>query len=1115
MKDLFKEFRPTSWSIDNRTSIFVLTAIITLCGIFSYMSLPKEKFPDIVIPTIYVSTFYPGTSPADMENLVTKPLEKQIKSIAGVKKLTSNSIQDFSNVIVEFGTETEVAPAKQKVKDAVDKARADLPNDLPKDPNVMEVEFSELPIMFVNISGDFDLNKLKNFADLLKDRIESMKEITRVDIAGALEREIQVNADMYKMQAAQVSMGDIERAVKYENMIISGGTVKMDAMRRSISVSGEFKTVDEIGNIIVKSINGASIYLKDIAEVKDTYREQESYARLNHKNVITLNIIKRAGENLIESSDKIRSIVKELQDSTFPKDLKIVITGDQSTQTRHTLHDLINTIIIGFVLVTIVLMFFMGTTNAVFVGLSVPLSMFLAFLIMPGIGFTLNMIVLFAFLLGLGIVVDDAIVIIENTHRIYDNGKVGIITAAKNAAGEVFLPVLSGTLTTLAPFFPLAFWTGIIGKFMHFLPITLIITLLASLLVAYIINPVFAVAFMKPHHEGKQPKKSLKVLSIVFIAMALIFYMSHAWGTGNFILLMLLLIWLNRYVFSKWITAFQQKLWPAFQNKYENLLRWALQRPYKMLGLTVLLFFFSIFLTVVRKPKVVFFPRAEPNFAYVYLNLPVGTDQAYTDSVTRIAENRVYNVIGENNPLVESVISNVAVGATEGGAGGDRGIYSNKGKVEVAFVEYAKRNGKSTSAVLEKIREGVKGLPGVEISVDQERAGPPTEKPINIEVSGDKMEDLISASLRLKHYLDSLQVPGVEDLKSDLQDNKPEIVFSIDRERANREGISTAQVGMELRNAIYGKEISKFRDEDDEYPIQLRYREDQRNNIERLKEIKVIYRDMNMGGTIRQVPVSAFSDIHYSSSYSNIKRKNQKRLVTLSSNVLGGFNPNEVVSKIKSSISGFNAPEGVSVTMTGESEQQKETASFLGRALLLALGIIFLILVTQFNSTSKPVIIISEILFSIIGVLLGLSIFNMDISVVMTGVGIVALGGIVVRNGILLVEFTDMLRSQGVPVFDAVIQAGKTRMTPVLLTATATILGMIPLAVGLNIDFGTLFSELNPHIYFGGDSVAFWGPLSWTIIFGLSFATFLTLILVPVMYLLSERAKAKVVRLIK
>ncbi|MFM7822681.1 MAG: efflux RND transporter permease subunit, partial [Bacteroidota bacterium] len=1105
MNDKFKEFKPSSWAINNRTSIYILTVIITLAGLSTYDKLPKENFPDIVVPQIFVSTIYPGTSPADMENLVVKPLEKQMKGINGVKKVSSTSQQDFSNIIVEFNTNVDVAVAKQRVKDAVDKARNDLPTDLPNDPNVQDINFSDIPIMFVNIAGDYPLDRLKGYADDLKDRIESMKEISRVDIIGALEREIQVNVDMYKAQAAHVSMRDIENAIRYENLTISGGTVPMDGMRRSISVKGEFKNVEAIRNIVVLSTEGAPLYLRDIADVRDDYKEQESYARLYGKNVITLNIVKRAGENLIEASDKIKVIVEDMQKSQFPKDLQVTLTGDQSNQTRITLHDLINTIIIGFILVTILLMFFMGATNAIFVALSVPLSIFLAFLLMPALGFTMNMIVLFSLLLALGIVVDDAIVVIENTHRIFNNGKVDIVTAAKSATGEVFLPVLSGTATTLAPFIPLAFWQGVIGEFMFFLPVTLIITLTASLLVAYIINPVFAVSFMKPENDDDDRSKTVKRLRLTGVIcgiIALVAYLTGNFGLGNFIVVMYLLIVAHNLWLVKAIKRFQEHIWPNFMERYKRVLAYALERPWKMLMGTVALFFLTIALLVVRSPGTRFFPEADPNFIYVYLTLPVGTDQAHTDSVTKVLEEKVQNIIGKDNPMVTSIISNVAIGVTDP-AENDQATYPNRSKITIAFVEFGRRNGVSTRDYLNKMRFALGDMPGAEISVDQEKGGPPTGKPVNIEITGDDFDKLIATSSAIKKYLDSLEIPGVEELKTDLQNNKPEITFNIDRERANREGISTGQVGSELRTAIFGKEVSKFRDANDEYPIQLRLEQMQRQNIDQLRNLSLTFRDMNMGGIVRQVPLSSFATIDYSSTYASIKRKNQKRCVTVYSNVLGGFAPNEVVASVQQAVADYELPEGVTVDMTGEQEQQAETTSFLGSAMLISLGIIFLILVTQFNSLSKPLIILSEIIFSLIGVLLGFAIFGMEISILMTGVGIVALAGIVVRNGILIVEFIDLMREQGMELKEAIIEGGKTRMTPVLLTATATILGLIPLAVGLNIDFAKLFTEFNPHIYFGGDSVAFWGPLSWTMIFGLGFATFLTLILVPVMYLLS------------
>jgi len=1121
-KNNFKEFFATSWAIDNKTSIYVLAVFITLLGISSYRSIPKERFPEIVIPTILVNTVYLGTSPEDMENLVTRPIEKQLKGIAGVKKITSNSLQDFSSIAIEFNTDVAVPEAKQRVKDAVDKSKSDLPNNLLSDPSVMDIDFSEIPIMYIQISGNYDLDQLKKYADMAQDRIESLNEITRVDIVGALEREIQINVDMYKAQAASVTLTDIDRAIAAENLTISAGNISTFGMKRSIRVQGQFKDLDVMNNIIIKSASGASVYLKDIAEVKDTFKEQESFSRLNGENVITLNVVKKSGKNLLEASDKIKEILsKELVNKEFPKDLKVTLTGEQSRYTRNTLEELNNTIIIGMILVTLVLMFFMGFTNAFFVGLAVPLSMAVAFMVMPALGFTMNMIVMFGLIFALGIVVDDAIVVIENIHRTHQK-QPNIILAAKQAAGEVFLPIMSGTLTTLAPFFPLAFWPGIVGKFMFYIPVTLIITLFASLFVAYIINPVFAVSFMK--HEFDEPdKRKTRKRMIIEIAVSLglaflcyaIYAANHsiaAFGIGNFFVFVAIMILFFHTLLNPYIKWWQETAWPWFMRMYEKQLRFFIQgrNPWYLLLTVIGLFVVTFIATGIRNPKVLFFPDNMPNAINVMVKMPVGTDQRVTDSITKIVEQRVVKVLGKNNPDVESIITNIALGA------GDemdfsRNLSSEKGKVTVNFVEYKNRVGINTTEYLDKIRQEVKGIPGAEISADKNRSGPPTGKPINIEITGENLPELIADAASFKNYLDSLQIPGIEDLKSDFQENKPEIAIVIDRERANHEGISTGQIASEIRTAVLGKEVSKYKMDEDEYPIQLRYSLDTRANINNLINLKITYRDMN-SGLLRQIPLSSIAKIEYVDSYGGIKRQNLKRIITLSSGVLTGYTANEIVAQVKKLAADYPLHEGVQIKLTGEQEDQAETSAFLGKAMLIAIGLIFFILITQFNSLSKTVIILSEVIFSVIGVLLGIVVFNMSISIIMTGLGIVALGGIVVRNGILIVEFIDTLKERGMKTREAIIQAGRTRITPVILTATATILGLVPLAIGFNLNFETLFTHLDPQIHIGGDNVMFWGPLSWTIIFGLSFATFLTLIFVPAMYIMAYEMKIRLKR---
>jgi multidrug efflux pump subunit AcrB len=1132
MTNRFKEFMPTTWSIRNKTSIYLLMLFVSLGGIYQFVTLPKEQYPDIVIPTIFVQTVYVGNSPKDIENLVTRPIEKQIKGITGAKitKFTSNSQQDFSAIQIEFDTEVKTDVALQKIKDAIDKAKQDLPKDLTQEPTALEISLSEQPIMYVNLSGDYDLPRLKKYADDLKDRLENLKQINRVEIVGAPEREFQINVDNFRMQSAGVTFDDITGAIRRENLDISGGLLEVGNMRRNLQMKGQFRSAADIAGMIIRNENGAPVYLKDIATIIDTTKERESYARLNGKNVVTLNIIKRNGENLIESSDEVKKIVEAAREDFLPKDLNVMITGDQSIKTRTSFTDLVNSIIIGFLLVLIVLMFFMGVVNAFFVALSVPLSMFVAFVFLPaadlivGTHVTLNFIVLFALLFGLGIIVDDAIVVIENTHRIYVQGKGRLSTsmAARMAAGEVFIPVLAGTVTTLAPFFPLLFWPGIIGKFMVYLPTMLIFTLAASLIVAFIMNPVFAVDFMNHEDDEAVSKKSAIFKNKWFWAGICTGILLDVLGftfAGNLLLLFMLLWLLNKYVLTDAINAFQQKLLPRIMNRYEQLLRWALKgwRPVHLLLGTIALLFISIILIAVSvgagRTGVVFFPKPDPNQIYIYLKLPVGMDVKYTDSVTQELEKRVAKVLGttngKNNPIVESVISNVAVGAGDPVLG-DRSTRSELGRLQISFVEYEHRHGVSTQPYLDSIRKVMNGIPGAEISVDQESSGPPTDPPINIEVACEDFNSLIKTASRLKIYLDSIQVPGVEELKMDVDLNNPELTLVINRQRALIEGVSSAQIGQQIRTALFGTEVSKIKEGKEEYKIQLRNNSVQRKNLTDLLNMRISFRDMAAGGAVKNIPISSLVSIEPTSTLGSVKRKDQKRVITLRSNVLmnEGYNPTGVNQELTKHIAKFkDVPEGVTIRQTGEGEQQAETVAFLNKALMIALMLILFTLVLQFNSVSKSVIILTEIIFSVIGVLLGITISGMDISSIMTGIGIVGLAGIVVKNGILVIEFTDELRARGMKTREAAIQAGKTRIIPVMLTAVAAILAFIPIAFGFNINFVTLFSDLNPHIFFGGDNVAFWRPLSWTIIFGLAFAFFMTLIIVPAMYLIAERLR--------
>ena len=1119
----YKTLGFTNWCVENRTAIYIFTCLITLGGLFVYNNLPREQFPDIEVPQVYINTVYVGTAPADIENTINKQIEKQLKSVSGVKRIKSNALQDVSVILVEFNPDVPSPEALQRVRDAIDKAKPDLPQKLDSGPTAQDVDFSELPIMNVNIAGNFSLKQLKEYAEDLQDVIEGMPEIRRVDIIGALTREVQINVDLPRMQSAGLAFTDIQQAIQGENINVSGGELNVDGVRRTVRVKGEFTDVAQLQNLQVRTATGATVRLGDIAEVRDNFEEQQDFARLNNKTVVTLNVVKRAGANLISAADRIEKTIEEYKETRFPPGLDVKITADQSERTRESVNDLVNTVVLGFIFVVLVLMFFMGVRDAIFVGLSVPLSALVAFVLMPVIGplvgtsFTLNIMVLFAFLLGLGLVVDDAIVVIENSHRLFNDHKDwDIKQAVKAAAGEVFAPVLSGTLTTIAPFFPLLFWPGIVGEFMKFLPLTLILTLFASLFVAYVINPVFAVTFMKRHeednHAERQTFQEIKRPLIIMTVLAGIGYVIDR-GIGNLFVLFIILYTFNHYLLTpKLIVPFQENLLPRLKNGYRRLISWILTgwRPvFAIVGAFGLLII-TFIIVGIAKPKVLFFPSGEPDYIYVYNVMPVGTDARVTDSVTKVIEKRVFKVLDDNNSadIVNSVISNVGKNAGDP-MNPDRSATPQKSKVTVAFKPNQERHGISSDSLLAKIRIAMRGLPGSEISVERESNGPPTGKPISIEIAGEEFDQLKSLEKQVRQRINQAGIEGIDQLKSDLITNKPEIVVAIDRDKAEREGISSGQVALAIRTALFGTEVSKFRDAKDEYPIMVRLKPTDRSQIDQLLSLNIVYRDMVMGGQLRQVPITSVANISYSTTFSQINRKNQERLITLGSDVVPGYNANQIVAQVQEVINEMDVPDGYTVRIGGEQEDQKESMDFLSAAFGIALLLIYLIMATQFNSVVKPLIIFATILFSLIGVLLGFVIFNKEFSIIMSGVGIIALAGIVVKNGILLIEFIEELRGRGVPLREAIIDAGGIRLTPVLLTASAAVLGLIPLAFGITVDFVSLFRDFDPHIVVGGDSAVFWNILAWTIIFGLTFSTVLTLVIVPCMYWVNERIRMK------
>ncbi len=1134
-KPLSKEFGLTNLAVNNVTSVMILTLLIVVLGFNSYVSMPKEQFPEIVIPTIYVGTAYPGNSPVDMENLVTRPIEKEIKSVNGVKDIKSTSVQDYSTVIVEFNADVKVEKALQDVKDAVDRSKSELPNDLPTDPGVRDVNLSNIPIMFINIAGNYDVEVLRKYAEYLQDEIEKLSEISEAPIRGTREREVKINADLYQMEARRVTFTDIENAIRAENVSISGGNLLVDEFRRSVRVVGEFTGKEEMQEIVVKNEDGNIVYLKDVAEVqvKDSFKERESYSRSSKLPVVTINIVKRSGENLLDASDKIKTIIEKAQKERFPADLEIFITNDQSKQTRADLSNLENSIISGVILVVLVLLFFMGLRNALFVGVAIPLSMFMSFMILNAFGVTLNLMVLFSLILALGMLVDNGIVVVENIYRLLEEGK-PLKDAIKQGVGEIALPIIASTATTVVAFVPLAFWSGIIGEFMKFLPITLIITLSSSLFVALVINPALAVLFMKganatqekPKLKGAFVKQNLTAL--IFVVLALLFFVAKWTGQAESYTMANLLVFLglfmlaNRYLLSPATAWFQNKALVRLETQYSRFVSFALagRRPYYFLAGTFVMFVLSIMLLGVAAPKVELFPSNDPAFVNIFVEKPIGTDIENTNKLAEQIESEVIAMMKPYGLAVESIIAQVGEGTSEDDMGGGGEKTPNKAKITVSFADFKDRQGVSSVEVMEEIREAMKKYPGVQITVEKNRNGPPVGKPINIEVSGEDYDKLIALTEGMKQYLVAENIPGIEEFKYDLETGKPEMLIEIDREKARRFGLSTATIATEIRTALFGKEISKYKEGEDDYPIQLRLKDAQRYDVEALMNMTIIFR--NNKGQLKEVPISAVANIRNTSSYGSVKRKDLDRVISIYSNVKEGYNATEIVARLKVLMQDYQMPEGYSFRFTGEQEEQEKSFKFLVSALLLAVGAIFLIIVSQFNSISSPFIIMGSVLFSTIGVFLGLVIFQMNFIIIMTGIGIISLAGVVVNNAIVLIDYANLTRTRrkaelGIDqalflpmdeIVACIVQAGKTRLRPVLLTAITTVLGLIPLATGLNIDFFGLLARFDPDIYSGGDNATFWGPMAWTVIFGLTFATFLTLVIVPVMYLIADRMKA-------
>ena len=1173
-KKTVKPFRLSAAAINNRKTVLLITMIIVLMGYGAYQSMPKESFPEINIPEVYVSTPYPGGNSKFIRDKITKPIEEELNSVKNVKKITSTSKDGISAIKVEFDFKVSPDEGLRKVKDAVEDARAQsgFPT-LQFEPKIIKADITDIPILNVNLSSEiYGAAKLEEYGKLMQDELEALPEVSEVVIRGVPEKKVIIELNRTKMTSKRVTFQDVENAINSEHVILPSGDILIGGRKVTVKIDGEYKDYRSFDSLIVKAdFQEDEVYL---AEVTDTIffgdADATSFARQYTENVVMLDVKKRAGENLLDATDKIEKIVAAR--NGIPATVDITVTNKQSTQTEDGVSNLENSIIFGVILVVLVLLFFLGLRNALFVGIAIPLSMFMSFLLLNSLGVTLNIMVLFSSVLALGMLVDNGIVVVENIYRLLDEGYTRF-EAAKMGVSEVAWPIIASTATTLAAFVPLAFWPGIMGEFFKYLPITLIIILGSSLFVALVINPVFTALYMKIE-EDEPNKKRRFITAGIALGLGLLTAVAGIVALSNMLILIAFLILLNMFVLRPGTKQFQTKFLPRLERGYNRFLTYALtgKRPRNILLGTIGLLILSFMMIGAFPPKTLFFPENQPNYLNIFIEHPVGTDIYTTDATTSKVYSIVDSVLNEKKDelggksyaelydksraeidgkdtmvheyLIKSVISQVGRGTSDPAQGQpELGDSPHKARLTVQFAEFQHRNGIQTSDIMAEIIDALSGRfpAGVRVIVDKNAEGPPQDPPVNIEIKGpgayaqkiayaDSIRNYLTSAKHMKKYESFKYIPNQGELRLDVETNKLELPIELDKMQLRKLGTSTFAVANIVRTALFGKDIAIYKSEGDSYDINLRLSSEERNDLDALMNQEITFR--NMRGNMVSIPVrSVVKRIKPTiySTYGSVVRKEVEDVVTIYSKVTKDDQANIVVDDMREIMEKFDdtplgkemKAKGYTYEFTGGQAQQAEQMSFLSTALGIAVFLILLIIVTQFNSFSTPVIILSAVLLSLIGVLLGLVIFRQDFVIIMTMIGIISLAGVVVNNAIVLIDYTNLIRTRkreekGLTeleqldmddVVSSIVEGGKTRLRPVLLTAITTVLGLIPLATGLNINFVTLFTHYDPQVFVGGDNAIFFGPMSWTIIYGLTFATFLTLVVVPIMYLLLYRLK--------
>ncbi len=1245
----------TNLSVKYRTAIIVLTLLLVAGGLYSYVTIPKESAPSIEIPTVVVTTIYPGASPDDVESVVTQPRELEVSGVNGIDELRSTSTEGVSTIVAEFTPDVDTDKAYQDVKDAVDRAQPELPSGVEDEPMVNEINTEEFPIMTINLGANYSLARLKTVAEDLQDEIESVPSILEAGLVGGLEREVQINVDLTALKGYGLTFQDLINTIQAENQNIPGGSIDVDRLNYLVRVDGQFENPEEqIPNLVVAAPDGNPVYVRDVADVVFGFKDRESYARLrvlqeeNEEGemvqaaasdeafpVISLNITKRGGENILEAVDAVK---QKIDDFNFPSGTQVTITSDESENVESLVTDLENNIISGLLFVVAVLLFFLGARNATLVGIAIPLSMFTSFLLFQALGYTLNFVMLFSLIIALGMLVDNAVVVVENIYRFMEAGY-SRWEAAKRGTSEVGGAVVAATATTVAAFTPMLFWPGIIGEFMSYLPLTLIVTLACSLFVALVINPVVSGWLIKIEDDtdGEPQKRYPKIVRYLGAGAILLFGLVLGFANWKTLVVLLAILptayALHRYALRPIGDRFARDTLPRIIRLYRQFLEFMLERDYSSsnamlrntgalgaftvgvvlsilggivyglagsiaggillvpggllalvgvlgiivhffegvylggwtsvmmgLGLGVLMLLFlgvalaqgsislSVFLIMMAAPAVIllvglagatlaeerdhlfltdhrslllngalgtlflitglyalaptgvsFFPETDPSRVQIMIDGPIGTNIETSNRIAKEAEQRLDQLL-QRTPTaranIESIVTNVGVGGDAAFGGG--AARAERSQLALNMVDYEDR-AESSSQTLDRLRSRLQGIPGTEIDFEEETQGPPTGPPVNIEISGPNFDRIVEISREVKNRLNQAAsdgtIPGLVDVTDDLNSGRPEVQVNIDRERAGQLGLSTNQIASTVRAAIQGTQVSTYRDGDDEYDITVRLQEADRQNLESLKNLTI----GGPGG--QQIPLLSVAELTETTGFGSITRLDEQRVVTVQADAAPGYNDNAVLQQVQQLLDDYEQglPQEYNLSYTGQNEDQQESFGFLFTALMIGVMLILLIMIAEFNSVSAPFIIMIAVGLSLIGVLLGLILTRTPFSL-FTFIGVISLAGIVVNNNIVLVDYIMQLRQQGMGKQDAIVEGGATRLRPVLLTALTTILGLVPLTFGINVDFVGLLADFAPNFQIGSENTQFWGPMGTAIIAGLTFGTFLTLVIVPVMY---------------